>query len=302
MVSMAQPKRGVIRWLLGQTYYPDNSYTRTADGDPIRPYDMSGDVIAEFMGVRVDPVGTAVEAPLTVVEGMVEPQWVGDGGSPARPPDRRVAQRRFQGAQPALRRGGERAARDRGGDGDCPGRLHRGAGGRHGRAGGDRSRHGGRLRRARVGSVHHQPTHRPAADRHVPALLRRQHGRGMDALAAGGLRLRLYQPLRRRDSGGRPARALGRDHPSRRLEADDARTVRKPRGRPRPRSRRHAARLPQRVRPGGRGRAGGLRRRTAAPWSPSPRRATWSSTSSTFRSAMPSRACGGTSSGPRDRR
>ena len=72
VVSMAQPKRGVIRWLLGQTYYPDNSYTRTAEGNPIRPYDMSADVIAEFMGVRVDPAGTAVEAPLTVVDGMVE--------------------------------------------------------------------------------------------------------------------------------------------------------------------------------------------------------------------------------------
>ncbi|MDE2980339.1 MAG: M14 family zinc carboxypeptidase [Gemmatimonadota bacterium] len=73
VVSLAQPKRGVIRWLLGQTYYPDNSYTRTASGDPIRPYDMSADVIAEFMGVRVDPVGTAVEADLTVVSGPVEP-------------------------------------------------------------------------------------------------------------------------------------------------------------------------------------------------------------------------------------
>ena len=71
VVSLAQPKRGVIRWLLGQTDYPDNSYTRTADGDPIRPYDMTGDVIAEFMGVRVDPVGTAVEAPLTVVTDML---------------------------------------------------------------------------------------------------------------------------------------------------------------------------------------------------------------------------------------
>ena len=70
VVSLAQPKRGVIRWLLGQTYYPDNSYTRTAAGEPIRPYDMSADVIAEFMGVRVDPVGTLVEAPLTVVEGI----------------------------------------------------------------------------------------------------------------------------------------------------------------------------------------------------------------------------------------
>jgi hypothetical protein len=74
VVSMAQPKRGLIRWLLGQTYYPDNSYTRTDDGEPIRPYDMSGDVIAEFMGVRVDPVGSAVEARLTVQTGLVDPQ------------------------------------------------------------------------------------------------------------------------------------------------------------------------------------------------------------------------------------
>ena len=67
VVSMAQPKQGVIRWLLGRTFYPDNSYTRTADGDPIRPYDMSGDVIAEFMGVRVDEARTPVEADLEVV-------------------------------------------------------------------------------------------------------------------------------------------------------------------------------------------------------------------------------------------
>ena len=67
VVSMAQPKRGLIRWLLGQTYYPDNSYTRNRDGDPIRPYDMSTDNIAEFMGVRVDPVSTPVETALTRV-------------------------------------------------------------------------------------------------------------------------------------------------------------------------------------------------------------------------------------------
>ena len=71
VVSLAQPKRGVIRWLLGRTFYPDNSYTRTASGDPIRPYDMSGDVIAEFMGVQVDPVRTPVEARLVAVEGPV---------------------------------------------------------------------------------------------------------------------------------------------------------------------------------------------------------------------------------------
>lgn len=73
VVSMAQPKRGVIRWLLGQTYYPDNSYTRDAQGNPIRPYDMSTDNMAEFMGVRVDPVGTAVSASLARVSGWLEP-------------------------------------------------------------------------------------------------------------------------------------------------------------------------------------------------------------------------------------
>lgn len=47
--------------------------TRTASGDPIRPYDMSADVIAEFIGVKADPVATAVEAPLTAVSHPVEP-------------------------------------------------------------------------------------------------------------------------------------------------------------------------------------------------------------------------------------
>lgn len=73
VVSMAQPKKGVIRWLLGQTYYPQNSYTRNPDGSPIRPYDMAGDVLAEFMGVRVDPVTTPVEAELAEVPGLEIP-------------------------------------------------------------------------------------------------------------------------------------------------------------------------------------------------------------------------------------
>ena len=71
VVSMAQPKRGVIRWLLGRTFYPDNTYTRDRDGDPIRPYDMSTDNIAEYMGVRVDPVGTAVATTLRVVSDTI---------------------------------------------------------------------------------------------------------------------------------------------------------------------------------------------------------------------------------------
>ena len=73
VVSMAQPKMGVIRWLLGQTFYPDNSYTRNRDGTPIRPYDMSTDNMAEFMGVRVDAVDEAVETGLTRVSALIEP-------------------------------------------------------------------------------------------------------------------------------------------------------------------------------------------------------------------------------------
>ena len=72
VVSMAQPKRGVIRWLLGRTFYPDNTYTRTRDGDPIRPYDMSTDNMSEFMGVRVDAIDTPVESDLSVVTSDVE--------------------------------------------------------------------------------------------------------------------------------------------------------------------------------------------------------------------------------------
>ena len=67
VVSMAQPKKGVIRWLLGRTFYPDNSYTRDKDGNPIRPYDMSTDTMSEFMGVRVDPVDEPVRADLVKV-------------------------------------------------------------------------------------------------------------------------------------------------------------------------------------------------------------------------------------------
>ena len=37
IVPMAQPKQGLVRWMLGRTFYPDNSYTRDRDGSPIRP-------------------------------------------------------------------------------------------------------------------------------------------------------------------------------------------------------------------------------------------------------------------------
>ena len=72
VVSMAQPKMGLVRWMLGRTFYPDNSYTRDREGNPIRPYDMATDTFAEFMGVRSDPLAEAVTEGLTKMTG---PAW-----------------------------------------------------------------------------------------------------------------------------------------------------------------------------------------------------------------------------------
>ncbi|MEW5981990.1 MAG: M14 metallopeptidase family protein [Acidobacteriota bacterium] len=78
VVSLAQPKMGLIRYLLGRTFYPDNEYTRDRSGAPIRPYDMATDTMFEFMGVRVEPVDQPVDGPLQnvstdiVIAGTVE--------------------------------------------------------------------------------------------------------------------------------------------------------------------------------------------------------------------------------------
>lgn len=81
VVTTAQPKRGVIRWLLGRTFYPQNSYTRRPDGSPIRPYDMSADVLAEFMGVAVYPAETPVDVSTEVVADWVDPEGAVERGS-----------------------------------------------------------------------------------------------------------------------------------------------------------------------------------------------------------------------------
>lgn len=64
VVTMAQPKQALVRWMLGRTFYPDNTYTRDKDGNPIRPYDMATDTFGEFMGVRSDPVSEKITADL----------------------------------------------------------------------------------------------------------------------------------------------------------------------------------------------------------------------------------------------
>ncbi len=69
VVSMAQPKMGLIRYLLGRTFFPDNDWTRDKDGSPIRPYDMATDTMYEYMGVRVDPVDEKFQADLRILTG-----------------------------------------------------------------------------------------------------------------------------------------------------------------------------------------------------------------------------------------
>jgi hypothetical protein len=67
VISMAQPKQSLVRWMLGRTFYPDNTFTRDQQNNPIRPYDMSTDTFNEFMGVQADPVSGAVSAELTTL-------------------------------------------------------------------------------------------------------------------------------------------------------------------------------------------------------------------------------------------
>lgn len=73
VISLAQPKMGVIRSLLGRTFFPDNYWTRNPDGSPIM-YDTATDTIAEFMGVEVEPADILdiSDQDLEVV-GQVEP-------------------------------------------------------------------------------------------------------------------------------------------------------------------------------------------------------------------------------------
>jgi len=61
IVSLAQPKMGLIRNLLGRTFYPDNEWTRARDGSPLRPYDTATHTMAEIMGVHVTAVNEAVD-------------------------------------------------------------------------------------------------------------------------------------------------------------------------------------------------------------------------------------------------
>jgi hypothetical protein len=67
MISLVQPKMGLIRNLLGQTQYADNEWTRDKDGAPLRPYDLATHTMNEFMGVRVEPINELAEGDFQVL-------------------------------------------------------------------------------------------------------------------------------------------------------------------------------------------------------------------------------------------
>ena len=73
VISLAQPKMGLVRYLLGRTFFPDNEWTRNRDGTPVRPYDMATDTMFEYMGVRVDPVDELGAVTLEMLSNPIEP-------------------------------------------------------------------------------------------------------------------------------------------------------------------------------------------------------------------------------------
>ena len=68
VISLAQPKMGLIKNLLGRTFYPDNYWTRSKDDRPLRPYDLATHTMAEFMGVRVDPLDQLPDGNLEIIK------------------------------------------------------------------------------------------------------------------------------------------------------------------------------------------------------------------------------------------
>ncbi len=80
LISLAQPKMGVIRCLLGRTFYPDSYWTRNPDGSPIM-YDTATDTINEFMGVDVEPVNSQIPAELETVLNVDRQRQEYAGGS-----------------------------------------------------------------------------------------------------------------------------------------------------------------------------------------------------------------------------
>ena len=116
VVSMAQPKQALVRWMLGRTFYPDNTYTRDKDGNPIRPYDMATDTFSEFMGVRSEPVSETITADLVKLTAHVPLAGTVNGECSGRSPAERETERQLSCGESAARQrcvGPTRPARGR---------------------------------------------------------------------------------------------------------------------------------------------------------------------------------------------
>jgi hypothetical protein len=78
LLPLSQPKRGLLKTLLGKTLFPEDPWTMKADGTPYRPYDTVTDTMSEFMGVKVDTVDLKLDVSLSKVsehkksEGAIE--------------------------------------------------------------------------------------------------------------------------------------------------------------------------------------------------------------------------------------
>jgi hypothetical protein len=81
VISLAQPKMGLIRNLLGRTRYPDNEWTRARDGSPLRPYDSATHTMVEFMGISVDPIDEVAKGDFKTLTAQVPVAGKVAGGS-----------------------------------------------------------------------------------------------------------------------------------------------------------------------------------------------------------------------------
>ncbi len=68
IISLAQPKMGLIRNLLTETHYADNSWTRSENGVPYEPYDMATHTMYEFMGVDVEDLFSNVGSDFPILK------------------------------------------------------------------------------------------------------------------------------------------------------------------------------------------------------------------------------------------
>lgn len=72
VVFCSQPKMGLIKTLLNRTLHPDTYWTRNPDGTPV-VFDTASDTVAEYMGVRVTPVGEAFTGDFEVMGSAPSP-------------------------------------------------------------------------------------------------------------------------------------------------------------------------------------------------------------------------------------